>query len=75
MNTTRPNCEHPSACSAKGSGHCRSCNGLAVAKALNADPEFRAFATARMKARNADPEVKAAAARLKAMHAARKASS
>jgi hypothetical protein len=29
----RPHCQHPSACLAKGQGHCRVCNGAAVGAA------------------------------------------
>ena len=62
----RPHCQKPSACDAKGNGHCRRCHMTAAASALHADPEFKAQASARMKARNADPEFKA---RMKALHA------
>ena len=79
----RPHCQKPSACDAKGNGHCRRCHMTAAASARNADPEFKAQASARMKARNADPEFKArmkarnadpefkaqASARMKALHA------
>ena len=78
----RPHCQKPSACDAKGNGHCRRCHMTAAAsalhadpefkarmKALHADPEFKAQASARMKARNADPEFKA---RMKARHAGAK---
>ena len=61
---SRPHCQQPSACQAKGAGHCRSCNFKAVAKRLHADPEFKAAdaerAAERMKRLNADPEFKAA---------------
>ena len=62
----RPHCQKPSACDAKGNGHCRRCHMTAAASALHADPEFKAQASARMKARNADPEFKA---RMKARNA------
>lgn len=65
----RPHCQKPSACDAKGNGHCRRCHMTAAASALHADPEFKAQASARMKARNADPEFKA---RMKARHAGAK---
>ena len=61
----RPHCQKPSACDAKGNGHCRRCHMTAAASALHANPEFKA----RMKARNADPEFKA---RMKALHAGAK---
>ena len=65
----RPHCQKPSACDAKGNGHCRRCHMTAAASALHADPEFKAQASARMKARNADPEFKA---RMKARNAGAK---
>lgn len=72
--THRPNCEAPDACAARGAGHCRRCHFRSVAKALNADPEFRAkvsaASSARMKELNADPEFKAkTSARMKALNA------
>ena len=65
----RPHCQKPSACDAKGNGHCRRCHMTAAASARNADPEFKAQASARMKALHADPEFKA---RMKALHAGAK---
>lgn len=50
----RPHCEQPTACQARGAGHCRRCHGRAAAKALHEDPEFKAAASARMKALNAE---------------------
>ena len=52
--THRPNCEAPDACAARGAGHCRRCHFRSVAKALHADPEFKAKTSARMKALNAE---------------------
>ena len=57
---SRPHCQQPSACQARGAGHCRSCNLKAVAKRLHADPEFKAANAERMKRLHADPEFKAA---------------
>ena len=37
---SRPHCERPDACRAKGVGHCRFCNGRASMKRLNGDPEI-----------------------------------
>jgi len=67
---TRPNCQAPEACVAKGAGHCRSCHLSSVAKTLHADPEFKAKTAERMRALHADPEFKAKAAeRMRALHA------
>ena len=49
----RPHCQKPSACDAKGNGHCRRCHMTGAASALHADPEFKAQASARMKALHA----------------------
>ena len=65
---SRPNCLEPTACKAKGSGHCRRCHGTAyftsvaggaASKAALADPEVRARMSAASKAARADPEVRA----------------
>jgi hypothetical protein len=67
----RPNCLAPTACEAKGKGHCRRCNMASISKAISqsdrcaarkaalADPEVRARMSAARKAALADPEVRA----------------
>ena len=49
----RPHCQKPSACDAKGKGHCRRCHMAAAVKANWQDPEFRAKQAAATKAAKA----------------------
>ena len=53
--TARPHCAHPSACVAKGKGHCRSCHIRAAVKANWQDPAFREKQAAAAKANWQDP--------------------
>ena len=55
----RPHCQKPSACDAKGKGHCRRCHMAAAVKANWQDPEFRAKQAAATKANWQDPEFRA----------------
>ena len=59
---SRPHCQKPRACRAKGAGHCRSCN----LKQQHADPVFKAAQSKRssehMRRLHADPTFKAATA-------------
>ena len=49
----RPHCQKPSACDAKGAGHCRRCHMSAAVKANWQDPDFRARNAAATKASKA----------------------
>lgn len=59
MLTSRPHCEAPQACAAKGPGHCRRCGGRAAMAALRSDPAFVERLVE--KARNVSPRGRAAA--------------
>lgn len=50
---SRPHCQKPSSCDAKGKGHCRRCHMAAAVKANWQDPEFRARNAAAVKASKA----------------------
>jgi len=56
---SRPHCQKPSSCDAKGKGHCRRCHMAAAVKANWQDPEFRARNAAAVKANWQDPEFRA----------------
>lgn len=55
--TSRPHCKSPSACSAKGRGHCRSCHAAAAMKANWQDPAFREKQVAASKAHHASKKI------------------